>query len=841
MGAEDFRQLERLFHEALARPPAERAAYLATACDEATTRRVTELLRALEDDPAFLAKPLVSSLATLDVGDLPTGTRIGDYEITVRIGSGGMGHVYRAKDLVLPRDAAVKVLRGPADARQQDDLLIEARHAARLAHPNICTIYQVVQHEGRPCLIMEFVQGLTLEQRLAGGPLPFAAALRYAAQIADALAHAHESGVIHGDLKPANIMVNSHGHVKVLDFGVARMIPGPSTAESSTSTIPAAGTLRYMPPEALRNEPVDARGDLWSCGIVLYEMLAGVAPFSASTAGALRASILRDTPPPLDPGVPPALDAIVRRCLEKEVTERYQSARELRAALDTAGASLGRPASAVTAKRGGWRWIAAALLVAVLGTLTWLYPRRTPPPRDRVAIAVLPLESLSGAEDEYFADGVTEVLIGDLAQVRAIRVTSRQSASAYRRTSTALRDVARTLGVDYLVKGTVMRAGSDVRITAQLLNPFTDEHLWSDSFTRSIQDVLTLQNEVARDIARQVAVTIRPDEARRLSQARSARPEVLNAYLKGRSLWNSRSPRALEQAIDAFETAIQLDPSHAQSFAGLAATYAVQASLGLVSARHGYPRARDAATAALRLDEELAEPHAVLARVKFNYEWDWAGAEREFTRALQINPNFATARQWYSAGLAAQRRFDEALREARRAYESDPLSPIVRWNVARAHFFRGELEAALAENSRVIELDPGFQLAHQLAARIYAQKGDFADALRSVESVPAASRTSDTLAVLAYAHARRGARVPALAVLSELQTEEGSRYVSPYELAKVHVALGEQSKAFAELERAADERSAHLVFLLIDPELAPLQNHPRFRAVADRVGLHDVR
>ena len=691
MGTEDFQRLERLFHEALARPPAERAAFLTAACDEATTRQVSELLRALEEDPAFLSKPLVNPLVMLDGGDLPAGTRIGDYEITVRAGSGGMGHVYRAKDLVLPRDAAVKVLHGTANASEHDGLLAEARHAARLAHPNICTVYQVVQHEGRPCLIMEFIQGLTLEQRLAGGPLPFAAALRYAVQIADALVHAHESGVIHGDLKPANIMVNSHGHVKVLDFGVARLIPGRSAGESSTSILrpPAAGTLRYMPPEALRNERVDAPGDLWSFGIVLYEMLAGVPPFSAPAAGALQASILRDTPPPLDPDVPPAFEAIVRKCLEKEVMLRYQSARELRAALDTAGASLGRPASAVTAARGWMRWIAAALLAAVLGTLGWLYAERTPPPRDRVAIAVLPLESLSGTEDEYLADGITEVLIGDLAQVRAIRVTSRQSASAYRKTSTPLREVARTLGVDYLVKGTVTRASGDVRITAQLLDPFTDEHLWSDSFTRSVQDVLTLQNEVARDIAQQVAVTIRPDEALRLSQTRSVRPEVLNAYLKGRSLWNSRSPRALEQAIDAFETAIQLDPGHAQSFAGLAATYTVQASLGLVSARHGYPRARDAAATALRLDEGLAEPHAVLARVKFNYEWDWAGAEREFTRALQINPNSATARQWYSAGLAAQRRLDEALREARLARESDPLSAIARWNVARMYFLQG--------------------------------------------------------------------------------------------------------------------------------------------------------
>ncbi len=322
MGADGSR-VEALFHEALARPPAEREAFLAAACDEATAREVRELLHASEDAPWFLDNPLVASLASLDDGDLPIGTRIGDYEIIERLGSGGMGHVYRARHLRLECDHALKVLRGRGDATADARLLAEARKAARLSHPNICHVYQVGEHDGRAYLSMELVQGVTLQQRLHGGPLPFDVARRYALEIADALAHAHESGLVHADLKPANIMITPQAHVKVLDFGVARRVARLGTGESVTweaeQAGPIAGTLRYMPPELLRNESVDARGDLWSLGVVLYEMIAGRAAFRGETAFELSSSILRDDPEPFDSTVPPGIEPVVRRCLEKDV------------------------------------------------------------------------------------------------------------------------------------------------------------------------------------------------------------------------------------------------------------------------------------------------------------------------------------------------------------------------------------------------------------------------------------------------------------------------------------------------------------------------------------------
>jgi serine/threonine-protein kinase len=837
MGAEGGR-VEALFHEALARPPAERDAFLAGACDEATAREVRELLQASEGAPWFLDDPLVASLASLGDGDLPIGTRIGDYEISERLGSGGMGHVYRARHLRLECDHAIKVLRGRGDRTADARLLAEARKAARLSHPNICHVYQVGEHDGRAYLSMELVQGVTLQQRLHGGPLPFDVARRYALEIADALAHAHESGVIHADLKPANIMVTRQAHVKVLDFGVARRVARLGTGESVTweaeQAGPIAGTLRYMPPEVLRNEGVDARGDLWSLGVVLYEMIAGRSAFRGETAFELSSSILRDEPAPFDSPVPFGIEPVVRRCLEKDVARRYQTADEVRAALESP-----EPASApqATTRRPPWLWAAALLAFLVAGS-AWWFAARPDRPRVRVSIAVLPLESLSGAGDEYFADGVTEVLIGDLAQVRAIRVISRQSTLGYRGTRTPPAEIARTLGVEYLVKGTVTRAGTQVRITAQLLDPFTDEHLWSQAFTRPLEDVLTLQNEVARDIARHVAVTIRPEEEQRFAQTRPVRAEVADAYIKGRSLWDVRSKRALEQAADAFRAAIRMDPQHAQSFAGLADTYAVQASLGFVRARDAYPLAREAALSALRLDPGLAEPHASLGRVTFSYEWDDGRvAEEEFLRALAINPGYPTARQWYSVLLATRGRLDEALTEARLAEQSNPLSPIIHWNVARTHFFRREYEASLAEIARALELETDFATALVLAARVHAQQGRAGEAQRALDRIRQEDVTSESLALGAYIAAVRGDRKTAIGMVRRLEADPAAQHVMAYYVAKVYAALKDPDQAFTYLDRAADEQAAQIVFVGVDPEFAALRKDPRLPPLMKRVGV----
>jgi Tfp pilus assembly protein PilF len=381
----------------------------------------------------------------------------------------------------------------------------------------------------------------------------------------------------------------------------------------------------------------------------------------------------------------------------------------------------------------------------------------------------------------------------------------------------------------------VTREGSQVRITAQLIDPFTDELLWGRTYTRPVVDVLTLQNQVAHDIAKEVAVKISPEEEKLLVESRPVLAEVAEAYLKGRSLWNVRSRRALEQAAEAFSEAIRLDSEHAQSYSGLADTYAVQASLGFVRARDGYPLARKAAETALQLDPGLAEPHASLGRVKFSYEWDGQGAEEEFRRALAINPNYSTARQWYAVFLATRGKTDDALREALLAKQSDPRSPIIDWNVARTHFFRGEDDSALAAIASAFELDPGFPMAHVLAARVYARKRRVSEAQDALKLIGDEDVTSESLALDAYIAAVRGDSKGARRIVQRLEAGASTQYVPNYHLAKVSTALGDSDQAFVYLNRAAKDKEAQLVFINIDPELAPLRADPRFPPLAKLV------
>ena len=403
----------------------------------------------------------------------------------------------------------------------------------------------------------------------------------------------------------------------------------------------------------------------------------------------------------------------------------------------------------------------------------------------------------------------------------------------YRGTTTPLSEIARTLGVDYLVKGTLTRSGSQVRVTAQLLNPFTERHLWSDAVTRPLEDLLTVQNEIARDIARHVAVTIRPEEERRFAENRDVRPDVLEAYLRGRSLWKSRSERNLKEAIDAFKRAIVSDSRHAPSHAGLADTYAVLASLDIVPAREGYSAAEDAALEALRLDSGLAEPHATLGRVEFSYKWDGRAAEQAFRRALEINPGYDTAHQWYAVFLATRKRFADALKEARLAEQSNPFSPIIHWNVARTHFFQAEHRDALAAVGRALALDPEFDMAHMLAARIHAVTGQFDEAETALKRIPQEKRRSEAVALGAYIAAARGARTAALAAVRSLEATAPTQHVPLYHVAKVHAAHGDADQAFSYLERAEKAREAQLV-VNVDPELAPLRKDPRFKDLPKR-------
>ncbi|HSB35444.1 MAG TPA: protein kinase, partial [Thermoanaerobaculia bacterium] len=581
---------------------------------------------------------------------LSTGTRLGPYEIVGFLGAGGMGVVWRARDTRLERDVAIKVLPPvtAADPAARARLLREARLASKLNHPNVCTIHEVGEDGGRAFIVMELVEGETLSLRLASGALPAGEILRVGTQVADALSHAHSHGVLHRDLKSANIVVTPEGRAKVLDFGLAKRLAGPDDAEATTLSRVAltaegtvTGTLAYMAPELLRGQPADVRSDLWALGVVLYEAAAGERPFRASVSTALAADIqYREPPPPgrSRPVLSAGLEDVILRCLKKRPEERYQTAGELLADLQALAAStpvssgIASGARKAPRKRGGRR-----------------QPIRS--------LVVLPLVNLSGdPEQEYFADGMTDALIGDLAGIGALRVISRTSTMRYKRTERSLPAIARELNVDAVLEGSVLRAGSRVRIAARLIEASSDTNLWAKSYERDLSDVLALQGEVAEAIAEEVKSASGAKAARRLARRGPVNTEAWDACLKGRHHMYMLSREHFDRALAYFTLALEKDHAFAPAFAGLADVWILRGDSGILPPTETFPKAREAASKAIELDDGLVEGHLSRATLRFLYDWDWDGARAEYERALRLNPNSAEARFFYSDFLISMRR-----------------------------------------------------------------------------------------------------------------------------------------------------------------------------------------
>ena len=661
------------------------------------------------------------------------GTTLAHYEILELLGAGGMGTVYRAHDTRLGRDVALKLLPPELldDPVSRARLVREARTASQLNHPHICVIHEVGEADGVLYVAMELVHGATLQAMIPPNGMPTEDILRYGAQIADALGHAHEHGVIHRDLKASNVVVTRGGQAKVLDFGIARRLEGFADGTASagvtlTGTGMIVGTPQAMAPEMLRGEKGDARSDLWSLGIVLYEMSSGRTPFTGTTLVDLCAAIVTRPLDPLPRAVPQGLRDVIQHCLEKDPAKRVGSAAEVRAELERLRTS-GIEESGPPGRRGRRRLVLATAILGALVVGTFA-ARRFPGPgtsawqRPAAAIAahrglaVLPLENLSADPTQtYFADGMTEELIGNLGQIGNLRVISRNSVMRYRNSTLALGEIARQLGVDLVVTGSVRPGQDSVRIRAHLIQVAPERELWSAGYTREARQVLAMQSEVAQDIATRISVQITPGEQARMARAEPVQPEAYAEYLQGRSQWNLRTPEGMLQAIAHYERAIALDPTLAVAHAGLADAYG---RLNLYTGRpprETFPAAREAAETALRLDDGLAEAHASLAAVSLFYDRDWPRAKAEFLRAIELRPSYATAHHWYSIYLRDRGEFSAALAEAQRALVFDPLSPIVRVNLAdmlvpgrsrsvragRAHFAEGFVDR-LNDEARLI-------------------------------------------------------------------------------------------------------------------------------------------
>ncbi|MGH9365990.1 MAG: protein kinase domain-containing protein [Thermoanaerobaculia bacterium] len=798
---------------------------------------------------------------------LAAGSKLGPYEILSPLGAGGMGEVYRAKDSKLGREVAIKVLPEAVaqDAQRLARFEREARTLASLNHPNIVTIFSVEESGGTRFLAMELVEGESLDTLIAPGGLPLSRFFEITVPLADALSAAHERGIVHRDLKPGNVMVTPEGRVKVLDFGLAKL--GAAYSDPNLTDMPTSsraeltgegqvfGTVAYMSPEQARGTTVDARSDVFSLGVVLYQMLTGERPFHGASAVDMISSILRDKPPSvteLRADLPPHLGRILRRCLEKDPRDRYQTSRdvynelkELRAETSSAPVSSPRSEAAVGEKAAAgalpaWRrpaW-AAATAAILLGLAVYLATRsglkRPIEPHVIRSIAVLPLDNYSGdSSQDYFAEGMTDELTADLATISQLRVISRGSATQFKgKNRPPAPEIARLLNVDAIVEGSVLRAGDKVRITAQLIDARADKHLWARSFERNSRDVLALQDELASAIAREIHVRLTPAEQSRLTRAGSVNPEAYDAYLKGRYFFNRPSDENLTKAIAQFEEAIQLDPSYAPAFSGLSDAYLWAAfNEGVLTALEAKPKAKAAAEKAIQLDDASAEAHTSLAVYKIWYEYDWAGSESEFRRVFALNPNYAFAHDQFGLGLAFQGRLDESVAEGKRAAELDPLSPQIPIDNLMALAWQRKYQAAKEEARKASVLDPTFFFAPWGYGWIDIQAGNVGDAIPEFQKAKALEAPPFVTAWLGYAYGASGDRTRALAVIEELKKTSLHGYVPAFNLAIVYLGLGDRARALDYLERAHAADSQWMIYLKGDRIFDPLRSEPRFVAL----------
>jgi serine/threonine protein kinase/Tfp pilus assembly protein PilF len=793
---------------------------------------------------------------------LSAGTRLGPYEVLGPIGAGGMGEVYRARDTRLGRVVAIKVL--PEQLARDPQALSrferEARAVAALSHPNILAIHDFGKDGEVQYAVTELLEGETLRSLLARERLPWRRSLEIGIAVAEGLSAAHKQGIVHRDLKPDNLFLTDDGRVKILDFGLARIEPllsGPDETEAPTTPAQTEagivmGTLRYMSPEQVQGRAADARSDLFSLGCVLYEMLSGRRPFEGRTPAEIMAAILRDHPPGLEASgktLPAGADRVVARCLEKNPEQRFQSARDLAFALkELLSAPELSPGAAEPRSRRILPVLAVAtvVLIAVIafafdlgGIRSRFFGGSSLPPRIQ-SLAVLPLRNLSGdPEQEYFADGLTEALIGDLAKISSLRVISRTSAMVYKGTKKTLPQIARELSVDSVVEGSVARAGKRIRVTAQLIKASTDAPVWSDDFERDIKDVLSLQGEIARTIADRVRAKLTPEERARLSAARPINADAHEAYLRGRFYWTKR-PVDAAKAIQNFQKAIEIDPAYAAPYAGLANTYATMGSWesGALPPKEAFEKAKLAAAKALEIDPSSSDAHNSLGYTHLHYDWDWAASEKEFQTAIRLNPGNTDALHWYSHYLTAMGRHDDSLATTRKGLQMSPLEVALNFHLGWALYMARQPDQCIAHSRKAIEMELHPFWNHFMLGWGYEQKGNYPEAIQALEqSVENSKQSPVTVWTLGHAYAVGGRSEDANRLLRNLIEKSQTKYVPPYEIGMIYLGLGQKERAFEYFENGYGERSGWMAYLKVDPRLDPVRSDPRFQDLYRRVGL----
>jgi serine/threonine protein kinase/tetratricopeptide (TPR) repeat protein len=811
-------------------------------------------------------------------------TRISRYRIVRQIGAGGMGEVLLAEDTELERSVAIKVMSAELakDETQRKRFRSEVRAISGLNHPNICVIHEVGETEdGRPFLAMEYIDGHTLDVVLQQRRLKIREVINIGIQVAEALEAAHARNIVHRDIKPGNIMLDQRGQAKVLDFGLAKRIAGDHLAAMTTAiTQPGflVGTPHYMSPEQVLGRELDARTDIFSLGVILYEMVAGQRPFLGKAVGEVLNHIVNQQPESLGldhPVFSPRLDQIIFKCLEKEPENRYSSAHALAADLsklkaDAEKAStaagntpLATPAPQIPAQNVSGssqkrsfpteRIVLGALLLAALGMLTWALLRKGGSPRtgESVAtksvasptaapaksVAVLPFDNFSPDKDtDYLSDGLTEEITTALARVPGLRVAARNSAFVFKNQKEDLRKVGNTLGVATVLEGSLRKAGPRIRVTAQLINARDGLLLWAETYDRSVDDILAVQEDIAGKIADKFE--LKPAATASTSAPHAAAPnqEAYGLYLKGLHAWNKRTKEDLEQAAQQFKQAIDKDPTYAAAYAGLASTYALLPDYASRPQSEYFPLARAAAEKALALDPGSADAYAVLG-VCDSYSRNYTKSEEEFRRAIQLNPNHATAHHWYGVLLRGLNRTDEAGVEMRQAEALDPLSPIIKFNLLTWLGYSRQYQPALELCERYLKDFPDFALFHAGRGWLLERLGRYPEAV--TELLIARGTVTNTpyfLGMVGYMYARSGNTNNAQKVLTELEAWKNKGYAVRADMAQVHVGLREFDPAMDEFEAAFANGEA-LTDLLADPTMDELRNNPRFQALLQKLGL----
>ena len=750
------------------------------------------------------------------------GRTISHYKILEKQAEGGLGAVYKAEDTKLKRPVALKFLLPELtrDYEAKERFINEARAASALDHPNICTVYEIGETEDNQLFIaMAFYEGETLRTKIRKGPLNLGEAVGIATQVAGGLAKAHSKGVVHRDIKPANIMVTSDGTAKIVDFGLAIL----AGQVRLTRTGATSGTAAYMSLEQARGEQIDHRTDIWSLGVVLYEMVTGQLPFRGEYEPALIYSILNDTPRPMSAlrgEVPQALERIVMKAMAKLPGDRYRTAEETFAALESCANAIAADAS--------------------LG--------KSSEPKEVPSIAVLPFKDMSPQQDqEYFCEGIAEELINALVKVEGLRVAARTSASQFKDKAVDVRAVGRQLNVRSVLEGSVRKAGDRLRITAQLIDVNDGYHLFSEKYDRTADDIFAIQDEISLAIVDRLKVRLLSSDRSKLTKRHTENEEAYRLYLQGRYFWNRRHEGGLQRGIEHFQEAIEIDPQYALPYSGIADCYYSLGWYDFLAPKEAFGKCKEMALKVLEMDPDLAEAHTSLAGALQYADWDWPGAEVEFKRAISLNPRYPTAHHFYSLLLAIKGKFDEAIAESERAIELDPLQPVIRSTRVYILYLAGRYDDAMERCRALIDFDPNLFSAWSIMGVVLTELGRFAeaeDALKKAQEL-AGGHSTLVLGQLTHVLARAGRRNEARAAVGTMLELRKSRYVSALFVALSYFALDEQEAAFEWLERAFEERDHWLCFarsmatvrrLAPDPRIQEIVRKLRLDAVANSFG-----